>query len=155
PGGDVAPGGLADTTVHVVLDGMTSGNAETRILLLARKLTANVEADLLFSATQTGSVEQMAEAERRGTGVVLRAVLSAVRHAREMGLPTTQILAHLSPIPQELLSRVRAWALREATDVPLDTMVGEIAEAIRHRYPTGDDVRLIDRIMNEAPSDRY
>lgn len=156
PDDEVALAGVARRTIEALLDGMSPDNADARIVLLARKLSRSAETRyLLFSVTPSGSIEDVAEEEARGTGVLLRGVIAAVRRARQLGVPTDRILAFLEPIPSALLSRLRAWALSEATDVPPEALVAEIANAIRDRNPTGDDAQLIRRITRDVSTDLY
>jgi hypothetical protein len=80
-------------------------------------------------------------------------VVAVVRRAGEIGLPTERVLVLLEPIPSGLRCRLRAWALHEVTDAQPEALVTEIAHAIRGRDPTGDDLRLIQRITEElSPS---
>jgi hypothetical protein len=153
---ETALAGATRRTIQVLLDGMTFDNVNARIVLLARKLAARAEARyLMFSVMPSGSVEDVTEEEGWGTGVLLRGVLAAVRRAREIGLPTDRTLALLEPIPGMLLARLRTWALSEATDALPEALVSEVTHAIGDRDPTGDDLRLIERITNEVSSDLY
>jgi len=95
------------------------------------------------------------EDEGRAIGVLLKGVVAAVRRARAVGLPTDRVLALLEPLQGGLLGRLRAWALSEATDVPPEALVTELTHAIGDRDPTGDDVRLIRRVVEELSSDSY
>jgi hypothetical protein len=82
-------------------------------------------------------------------------VMAAVRRARELGLPMDRVLALLEPVQSELRARLRAWALSEATDIPPEALITEVANAIGDRDPTGDDVRLIQRVVEQVSSDAY
>jgi hypothetical protein len=148
--------GATRRTIQVLLDGMTLDNVDARIVLLARKLAARAETRyLVFSAMPSGSVEDVTDEEGWGTGALLRGVLAAVRRACEIGLPTDRTLALLEPIPGMLLSRLRTWALSEATDALPEALVSEVTHAIGDRDPTGDDLRLIQRITNQISSEVY
>jgi hypothetical protein len=156
PKDEMVLAGLGRQTIQGLLDGMTPENADVRIALLARKLAGNAENRYLsLSVVYSGSVEDIAESEGRGVGVLLRGLIAAVRRARELGQPTERVLALLDPIPSGLLCRLRAWALSEAVDVPADALVREITLAIRTRDPTGDDIHLIDRVASEMSSEMY
>jgi len=156
PNDEVALAGTAQPAIRALLKGMTPENADTRIVLLASKLAASTEARYwLFLVASSGSVEDIVEEEGSEAGVLLKGVLAAVLRAREIGLPTDRILALLEPIPGGLLARLRAWALHAARDAPPEVLVGEITHAICDRDPTGDDVRLIQRIETEASRSLY
>lgn len=156
PDDELALGGLAQPTIQALVDGMNLDNADARISLLARKLAAAAESRYLsFMVMPSGSVEDVPEDEGRAIGVLLKGVVAAVRRGREVGLPTDRVLALLEPLQGGLLARLRAWALSEATDVPPEALVTEITHAIGERDPTGDDVRLIQRVVEEPSSDSY
>ncbi len=156
PSDEAALTGTARQTIRALVDGMTPANADERIVLLAGKLAAGKDVDyFLFSVTDSGSIEDIAERGARGIGVLIKGVMAAVGRARELGLATQRTLALLEPIPGRLLVRLRAWMLTNAADVPPEAMAGEITRAIADRDPTGDDVRLIQRITTELASDVY
>jgi hypothetical protein len=156
PSDEAALTGTARQTIRVLVDGMTPANADGRIVLLAGKLAAGDDVHyLLFSVTDSGSVEDVAEHGSHGIGVLVKGLMAAVARARELGLPTHRMLSLLEPIPSKLLIRLRAWVLTKAMDVPPQALVSEITRAIADRDPTGDDVRLMQRITSELSSDLY
>lgn len=156
PGDEVALTGTARPTIQALCDGMTPDNADARVDLVARKLASSAEARYpWFLATPSGFVDDLADETDRGTTALLKGVLAVVRRAGEIGVPTDSILALLAPIPTGLRCRLRAWALHEAKDASPEALVTEIDHAIRGRDPTGDDVRLIQRITSELPRERY
>jgi hypothetical protein len=131
---------------------MTLDNADARVNLVTRKLASSSQARYpWFLASPSGFVEDLTDEADRGTTALLRGVVAVVRRAGEIGLPTERVLALLEPIPSGLRCRLRAWALQEATDAQPEALVTEIAHAIRGRDPTGDDLRLIQRITEELP----
>jgi hypothetical protein len=156
PDDELALAGLAKRPIEVLVDGMNRDNANTRITLLARKLAAGAESRyLLFMVMPSGSVADVADSEGREIGVLLKGVMAAVRRACEIGLPTDRVLALLEPVQAGLRARLRAWALSEATDIPPEALVTEVAHAIGDRDPTGDDVRLIQCVVEKVSSDAY
>jgi len=135
---------------------MTLDNADGQIDLVARKLASSAEARYpWFLATSLGLVEDVGDETERGTSALLKGAMAVVRRAGEVGVPTERVLALLEPIPRGLRCRLRAWALHGATDAAPDALAGEIAHAIGDRDPTGDDVRLIQRIASEVPRKFY
>jgi hypothetical protein len=157
PSDEVALTGTARPTIQALCDGMTPDNADARVDLVARKLARSAEARYpWFLATPSGFVEEPTDETDRGTTALLKGVVAVVRCAGEIGVPTDRVLALLlEPIPSGLRWRLRAWALHEATDASPDALVTEIALAIRGRDPSGDDVRLIQRIIKQLPPERY
>jgi hypothetical protein len=156
PGDEIGLTGTARPTIQALCDGMTADNADARVELVARKLASSAEARYpWFLASPSGFVEDLTDETDRGTTALLRGVVAVVRRSREIGLPTERVLALLEPIPSGLRCRLRAWALHEATDAAPEALVTEITHAVRGRDPTGDDVRLIQRITKELPLERY
>lgn len=155
-GDEVALAGTARPTIQALCDGMTPNNAEARVDLVVRKLARSAQARYpWYLATPSGFVEDLTDETDQGTSALLKGVVAVVRRAGEIGVPTDRVLALLEPIPRGLRCRLRAWALHEATDASPDALVTEIEHAIRGRDPTGDDVRLIQRITNQLPPERY
>jgi len=156
PGDEVGLTGIARPTIQALCDGMTLDNADARVNLVTRKLASSSQARYpWFLASPSGFVEDLTDEADRETTALLRGVVAVVRRAGEIGLPTERVLALLEPIPSGLRCRLRAWALHEATDAQPEALVTEIAHAIRGRDPTGDDLRLIQRITEELPPERY
>jgi hypothetical protein len=156
PGDEVALTGTAQRTTQALCDGMTLDNADARVDLMARKLASSAEARYpWFLAMPFGFVEDLMDESERGTSALLKGVMAVVRRAGEIGVPTERLLAFLEPVPSGLRCRLRAWALHEATDISPDAVVNEFAYAIRSRDPTGDDLRLIQRITNEMQGELY
>jgi hypothetical protein len=156
PGDEVALTGTARPTIQALCDGMTPDNAGARVELVARKLARSAEARYpWFFASPSGLVDELRDETDRGATALLTGVVSVVRRAGEIGLPTERVLALLEPIPSGLRCRLRAWALYEATDASPEALVTEIAHAIRGRDPTGDDLRLIQHITQQLSPRRY
>ncbi|MDQ6944737.1 MAG: hypothetical protein M3256_00385 [Actinomycetota bacterium] len=148
--------GVGKQTIKALVDGMTAENADTRIALLAAKVSAGAGAQYLaFSLSHLGLAEQPMEEERRGGVLLIRGLAAAVRRAVHLGCPTGKLLALIGQLPPALKHRFRSIVLAEATDLPDDALVSDIADAIRHRNPTAEDVLVIDRITRDVPTERY
>ena len=156
PSDEVALTGTAQLMIQALCNGMTPDNADTRVALVSRKLASSAEGRYQwFLALPSGLVEDLTDETERATSALLKGVMAAVRRAGEIEVPTERVLALLEPIPSGLRCRLRAWALHEATDASPEALVAEITYAIRGRDPTGDDVRLIQRITSEVPGELY
>jgi hypothetical protein len=86
--------------------------------------------------------------------VLLDALVQCLRRALEV-VDTVEVLEATAPLPDDLVGRVRAFVLRHGTDVDSTTLIGEISRAITARRPTGDDIRLVERIISEADRTDY
>lgn len=148
-------GRLARRLIDTLVAGMTQENADARVSLLCERLTAASRNHyLLFTLLPTGSIEDVPEDETRGTGVLVRGLMQVVAHGLQLGMSVERIFGLADGLPEGLRHRFRAWLLRQAVDVSVNVLVNEIAQAILDREPTGDDVRLIDRIVRAVkPAD--
>lgn len=156
PGDEITlAGGAARRLIESLATGMTEENADTRISLLCRRLVAASETRyLLFTLLPMGSIEDVPEDEARGTGVLLQGLMKVVARGMQLGMNVERIFGLVDGLPEGLRHRIRSWTLRRSLDVPLNILVSEVTQGIRGREPTGDDVRLVDRIVGEAsPSD--
>jgi hypothetical protein len=147
--------GVGVRTIKALVDGMTVENAETRIALLAGKVSTRDDVRYLMFLSPLSLVEQAMEDESRGGRLLIKGMAEAVRQALRLGFPTDNLLALIEPLPVDLKSRFRAMVLAEAPDLPDEAQVSEIADAIRHRNPVGEDALLIDRITRDASPDTY
>lgn len=145
-------GGIARRILDSLVTGASHANADARVSLLCRKLSAAEETRyLLFTLHRVGSIEDVSEDEGRGTGVLLSGLRQMVTQSLRLGVDVERILGLIDGLPAELRQRVRSWSLLQAKTAPIEFLVNEVTHAIRNREPTGDDVRLIDRIVEEEP----
>jgi hypothetical protein len=148
--------GVGTQTIKALVDGMTVENADTRIALLAGKVSTRDDARyLLISLSSLGLVEQAMEDESRGGLLLIKGMAAAVRRALLLGCRTDKLLALIDLLPPALKYRFRGMVLAEATDLPDEALVSEITDAIRHRNPTAEDVLVIERITRDVSTDRY
>jgi hypothetical protein len=148
-------GGAARRLIESLVAGMTDANGDARISLLCRRLVAASEVRyFLFTLLPMGSIEDVPEDEARGTGVLLQGLMRVVVKGMQSGMSVEHMSGLVDGLPDGLRHRFRVWLFRQSLDVPVNVLVSEVAQAIRDREPTGDDVRLIERIVGQAtPAD--
>jgi hypothetical protein len=150
---DQATNDFSGEAADALLAGLGAKNALRRIQLLAGGLAASAETRLLLTPlSPAGSIEQIAEIEGREAGRLLKALLAAIRLAREFTPATSELNAVFDGLPAGLRSRLRVWTLRHALDASTEERVLEIASAIRDRSPNAEDLLLIDEITSQEAS---
>ena len=136
--------------------GTNGANAASRIELLCNKLRTVERFDLdRFRQDAGGFIAEVAHDPpypSRGS-VLLAGLIEVVRAAQEF-LTAAEILDALQRLPSSL-ARVRSWVLATSPDAQCDLQVAEVERAISSRFPTGDDMRLIDQILQECHPSSY
>jgi hypothetical protein len=155
-----APGAHApyvEELLDALVIGITSNNYDTRLQLLCRKLR-HVPADDLgrrmlaydrasIAATVDGRYD---EAFTSLLGALTRSLTRAFEHAS-----VRHMLTILDELPGDLRSRVRAWVLGVAPDVSPELLATELTQGLATREPTGDDVRLVERLTEQGLAEQY
>ena len=156
----VAPGAHApyvEELLDTLVIGITSNNFAARLRLLCHKL-GHVPADDLdrwkFTQGHASVAEALDGPYDEPFNTLLRALTRSLTRALEHATVAT-LLTILDPLPDDLRSRVRAWLLGVAPDVSRELLATELTEAVATREPTGDDLRLIDRLTELGPTDQY
>lgn len=146
--------GILGMLVH----GVTAENALDRLRLLSFKLRAlhpNEESTLFFGQ-RSGSIAESSNLYLSDAfGAVLDGFIAALRRAFDANVGCGPILDAIAVLDDDLAARARAWVLANASDLDLPKAIEEVTLAISARQPTGDDLRLIDRITSSAPQEQY
>ena len=131
-------------------------NAVSRIELLCNKLRTVERFDLdRFQHDVGGFIAEVAhDPPYPSRGSVLLAGLVDLLSAAQEFLSAAELLKTLRKLPSSL-ARVRSWALATSSDAQCDLQVAEVEKAISSRFPTGDDMRLIDQIVQNCESSSY
>jgi hypothetical protein len=149
---------LMEQITQRLVDGMSSDNALSRLTLIGYKLRAIDQSDLdwqLFRLDPSGSIGSWTRAgPSHRFDVLLRAWSAAAEVARRLH-GTERVLTVADTLPAELRERARAWILGMDPDEPVIDLVAELASAIAERKPTGDDLRLIDRVIEGCAEAQY
>ena len=154
--GNESPGGDFGSLVKSLVKGIDATNATRRIELLCNKLRTADPSDLaVFDWNYGGSIADMARdpVHPRRISALVAGLIDVLGKASE-ALSAPEIIDALARLPSKL-SRVRSWVLAESLDGRCDLPVAEVQNAIQSRFPTGDDMRLIDRIAEECEPSSY
>jgi hypothetical protein len=138
--------------MQALCGGINATNALKRVGLLCFKLRQVPEENhhrQSFAYTQDRFDDVPDYARREPFYVLLQALGKALVAAAAV-IPVAEILRTCAQLPDDLLSRARAWLLAEAPTVDVSTMVAEVSQAITSRSPTADDARLIERVLATA-----
>ncbi len=150
--------GFVDPVVERFVDGVEAGNAEGRLRLLCFKLRAVDDSDrriCQFVYERAGSIADRTgrEPDDRFT-VLLNALVDAMGQAQQW-LTVDELLAIVDELPPPIASRVRAWLLGSNPDVDTVHLINELTRAIGERSPTGDDLGLIDKVLELCDPSQY
>lgn len=148
-----------DSVVERLVGGTDESSATRRLELLCWKLRSAASSDKgparWFAYERAGSVADWTDdgQDDRFT-VLLQALVEVIRRARAW-LSTDDILATVDSLPTEVCGRLRAWVLSGAPDVDVGRLIDELTVAIAQRDPTGDDLRMMDRVIAEADAGEF
>ena len=148
----------AKPLMQQISGGVRQGNARGRVRLLCQKIRSVPEDSWsLRNLTwdSSGSVANQDEfmGEDRFTAL-LSCLVDTVEKAWS-SVPVGELLVLLEELPSALVQRLRAWVLGHAPHVDLALLVGEVESAVSSRVPTGDDLALIDRVVDECEASEY
>lgn len=148
-----------DPVIERLVGGTDESSAARRLQLLCWKLRSAVSADegaaRWFAYERAGSVVDWTDDGRddRFT-VLLQALVEVIRRAQAW-LSIDVILATVDSLPTEVCGRLRASVLSGAPDVDVGRLIDELTVAIAQRDPTGDDLRMMDRVLTEADAAEF
>ena len=156
------PGSWSQAGVPWVLlqrlsEGATEENAKRRIQLLCYKIHSVPPDDFDLWSLQHDASGSIADSDshRRDKRVpaLLACLIETVTKALEW-VPLSDLMALVGLIPDGLSGRMRAWILTRVPDANPRVLIYEVSHAISSRYPTGDDLALLDRAVEDCePSD--
>ena len=138
------------------MKGTEATNATRRIELLCNKLRTADQSDLdVFDWNYGGSIAEIAKDRfhSRRVSALVSGLIDVLTKASEF-LSAQEMIDALDRLPFQL-SRVRSWVLTESLDDRCDLPVAEVQDSIESRFPTGDDMRLIDRIAEKCEPSYY
>jgi hypothetical protein len=146
--------GAPATFSRRLVDGIDADNWRRRIDLIVFKLRKCDEQELrLLGFERGGSIADPAgDEERERSTILIRALVTALLAARPHST-TSEMRSALNELPAVVVERLDAWLLSTAHDVAEEDRIAFIADAIRHRQPTGDDLRLVDAVGSSIDSE--
>lgn len=150
--------GVIKPVLDNLIEGINTGNIESRLRLLCFKIKG-IDTNDYWKGTHednyTGSIVDWKydREEGRFTRLIVY-LIKAISKAQQI-IDTDSLLSMIDTLTGIVHSRTRAWILSKAEDVGSDTLINEISKAIGKRYPTGDDLLLLDRIIKEVDPELY
>lgn len=140
-----------EPVIERLVDGLDQSNVQRRLQLVCWKLrrtSRRGEARLAYD--RGGSIaEWAAERDDDRFAMLLRTLVEILRRAIQW-MRLEEILGTLDSLAGDIGGRLRAWALSLDPSIDVTRLIDEIAQAIRVREPTGDDLPLLDHITREA-----
>ena len=156
--------GYSDPRVQEIAARLVEGagplNVRRRIDLLCRQISLTPQDDIglwLYRTRREGTIADSPEgSEQDRLEIIVGALVDIARIAQQERWITTEALGEMiSGLPGMIGIRMRVWLLSNGSDVEVEALIEEIAEAIRSRRPYGDDVRLISTIVERASGSEY
>ena len=140
------------------LNGMDPSNAMARLQLLASKIGSTPNDDLGRSWHEYkpyGSIADRYEEEYDDRfDVLIQALMRGTRTALQW-VDIGSLLEFMDTLPGMIGVRMRLWFIGSTPEVGIGVAIDEIAEAIGQRRPNGDDLALIDRVVQAADPTQY
>jgi hypothetical protein len=142
-----------------LVGGLNTDNYTARLRLLCYKLRSVPEDDYgrrsFKFLRRGGSISDPLEPHRHDRfDTLLHTLVESLRRAAGR-VDLRDLLDTISPLPTDVGDRVRAWLLGDTPSVEPGYLISEVARAIASRRPTGDDLRLIDRVVAECGPGDY
>lgn len=142
-------------------DGVNEDNAKDRVVLLCRKIRSIPEENPDIRRLEwniSGSIADQDDLSNLDRFTDLLSWLIATLRKAWKFIPAIGILSlnEFQRLPSEsLIQRLRAWILGNAPNVEPDLLIEEIERAITSRDPTGDDLAVIDRVLQDCEPSSY
>ena len=134
-------------------NGIDSRNAIPRLQLLASKIQSTPLSDHARSWHEYkpyGSIaDRYDEQYDERFDALIHALMTGIRKALRF-VDISSLLELVDDLPGMIGVRMRLWVLGRFPEVGVDAIVEEITDAIGQRRPNGDDLALIDRVLQTA-----
>ena len=142
------------TVPEKLVEGMDLRSSSGRIMILVENICKSQEH---FYIRPSKSIANLDMHSSRVINVLVGHLHNAVAKGRELGIATPQLAGMLECLPENVKSRLVAWLYSNADDVEHSTLVDFVESSCRDRFPTCDDVSMLDRmkrtgIMESAAS---
>lgn len=141
-----------------LVEGINLKNVKKRLQLLCfkiNKIDRNDHWRRIRESNPTGSITDWKydREEDRFTELVFY-LIKAISKTQSL-LDLDSLLSVTDKLSGVVHSRIRSWILSNAEDVSHETLIDEISKVIGQRYPTGDDLPLLDKVINELEPEWY
>ena len=130
------------------VSGIDADNVMRRLHLLRSKIRSTPAHDIaILRHLRNGSIADYIDAGHdERLGVLIRALMRATRAAAHW-VDISSLLEFMDTLPGAIGVRMRLWMLGSTAELQVDTLIEEITDAIGQRHPYGDDLPLIDRVV--------
>ena len=139
--------------LNALVEGLNSDNCINRIRILKHKLRARMENELPFYINDSESITSVSDDmtyDYESSWMPLNALIQAIRKALTLDWELVDLLDEIKGLPEDVGNRIQAWLRTNAKDTQCQESIEFIAQAIRTRRPTTDDVLLVDSINRLA-----
>ncbi|MFE0772617.1 hypothetical protein [Streptomyces sp. NPDC058861] len=138
--------------------GVAQINGLKRLKILAYRISDVPEDEInyaLFVMQNTSLGEYSADESERGILPTLLGGMASCLKTLVATCESSDLLASVSPLPDPVRERARAFILANSQDAEVESINQELASAIAKRDPLADDDVLIQRVVDECPEDSY
>lgn len=138
--------------------GVTQNNGLRRIKILAYRISDVPEEELKHALfmMQNGSLgEYVADESERGILPTLLGGLATCLNTLVATCEPSDMLESVSPLPDSVQARARAFILANSQDVEVASIAQELTYAIAKRDPLADDEILVQRVVDDCQEDSY
>ena len=150
----VGPWGL----LQRLSEGVTEENAERRIRLLCYKLRSVPPNDFDLRSLQSDRSGSIADSDStrqyERVPALVACSIETVTKSLEW-VPLGDLMALVGLMPDGLSERTRAWILTRVPSATPRVLIDEVTHAISSRPPTGDDLALVDRALQDCEPPNY
>ncbi|MDE0446946.1 MAG: hypothetical protein OXH96_09765 [Spirochaetaceae bacterium] len=140
------------------VSGMDASNAMGRLQLLVSKIGSTPGDDLVRSWHEHkpyGSIaDRYDEQYEERLDVLIQGLMRGIRTALKW-VGVSSLLDLMDTLPGMIGVRMRLWFLGNTPEVSVGTLIDEISGALEQRRPNGDDLAVIDRVVQMADPALY
>ena len=146
--------GYYDRAVRVpakLVEGITDlESLEKRIKILISKLQDQLKCKSSFYMQRYASVANLDVNASYPSNALLTHLRDAFKKGKSMGNSTSQMVKWLTPLQEDVQSRLVAWLYSVADDIDCLSIVDFVTSSCQSRSPTGDDITLLDKLGREC-----
>lgn len=148
-------GHYSRTMLVRLAEGLTRENVAVRVGMVAAKVRRLAgEKRMRYVALDIAALNTDGDDLRDPVLILTQHLTSMIGTARELGLPTTELLDTIGDVPGELGERITCQVLAGASDVDRELKVTHIERRLASNTTTGDDRDLIRDILTDPLSPR-
>ena len=139
-----------DTVPARLVDGMDLSSSAKRIKILAFKIRDLLKRESYCHIPRHRSIAAM---DRGGPPVVnalIGHLCSALANGRRLGSSTPHLIKEIAPLREDIRTRLVTWLYSDADDIDCSSLVDFVVSNCRSRFPTGDDIALLDRLERDC-----